>query len=79
MTSIIKPAQLSGLRQAAYVMECLVRNDDCKEIVRMLDGDDQLYQMWKLFLVHNNWITRTKQGWAVTPKGAMWNKQVATA
>ena len=79
MTSIIKPAQLSGLKQAACVMRCIVRNDDCKEIVRMLDGDDQLYQMWKLFLVHNNWITKTKEGWAMTPKGALWNKQVATA
>ena len=79
MTSIIKPAPLSGLRQAAFVMECLVRNYDRKEIVRMLDGDDQVCQMWESFLLHNNWLQKTEEGYAMTPKGAGWNKQVTTA
>jgi len=79
MTSIIKPAQLSGLKQAACVMRCIVRNDNEAKIVETLGEDQQLFDMWKLFLQHNNWITITKQGWSMTPKGAAWNKQVTTA
>jgi hypothetical protein len=77
MSSILKPAQLSGLRQAAYVMDCIVRNDNKVKIVQTLDDDQQLYDMWKMFLQHNNWITKTKQGWAMTPKGAGWSKRSA--
>ena len=79
MTSIIKPAPLYGLKQAAFVMECLVRNYDRNEIVKLLGGDVQLYQMWVLFLRYNNWITKTEQGWSMTPKGAGMNRQVTVA
>jgi hypothetical protein len=79
MTSIINPVQLAGLKQAVYVMECLVRNDSEEEIVRMLGGDDQLFDMWKSFLKHNQWMTESMQGWSITAKGAMWNKRATTA
>lgn len=78
MTSVIHPAQLAGLKQAVYVMECLVRNDSKEQIVKMLDGDEQLYDMWRLFLKHNNWITETMEGWMVTGKGEMWNRRVTS-
>ena len=42
MTSIMNPVQLIGLKQAVYVMGCLVRNDSEEQIVRMLGGDGQL-------------------------------------
>ena len=76
MASIIVPAQLVGLKQAAYVMGCLVRNDSEQEIVKMLGGDEQLYDMWKSFLKHNRWMEETTVGWSVTAKGAMWDKRV---
>lgn len=76
MTTIIDPAQLAGLKQAMYVMESLFRNDSKEQIVKVLDGDEQLYNMWKLFLKNNNGITETMEGWAVTGKGAMWNRRV---
>jgi hypothetical protein len=45
MTTVIDPAKLSGSKQAHYVMQCLVNHIDPKEIVRRLDGDEQLYDM----------------------------------
>lgn len=75
MTTIIDPVQLAGLKQAVYVMGCLVRNDREEEIIRMLGGDAQLFDMWKLFLRHNQWMTETSEGWSITAKGAMWNKR----
>jgi hypothetical protein len=79
MTSIINPVQLAGLQQAPYVMGCLVRNDSEEQIVKMLGGDEQLYDMWKSFLKHNNWIIETLEGCYITAKGAMWNKRIACA
>ena len=79
MTTIIDPVRLAGLKQAAYVMGCLVRNDSEVEIIRMLGGDVQLFNMWKLFLRHNQWIVETAEGWSTTAKGAMRSKQITTA
>lgn len=78
MTTIIDLVNLPGLKQAAYVMGCLVRNDSEDQIIRMLGSDKQLFDMWKLFLRHNQWITDTKEGWAITGKGAMWSNRVTS-
>jgi hypothetical protein len=72
MTTLIDPTKLSGLRQAVYVMVCIVRNDAESSIVKNLGNDQQLYNMWKLFLRHNGWMARTKQGWETTAKGECW-------
>jgi hypothetical protein len=79
VTIIIDPVRLTGLKQAAYVMGCIVRNDSEEQITRMLGGDEQLFDMWKSFLKHNQWMTETMQGWSVTSKGAMWGKRVGSA
>jgi hypothetical protein len=76
MTTIVSPAQLSGLKQAAFVMGCLARNDSEDQIVRMLDGDEQLFKMWKLFVKYNEWVEESIQGWSMTAKGSMWSKRV---
>jgi hypothetical protein len=76
MTTIIDPARLAGLKQAAYVMVCLVRNDSEAQVILTLGGDAQLYYMWKSFLKHNQWITETIQGYSITAKGSMWNKRI---
>ena len=78
MTTIINPTQLVGLRQAAYVMGCLARYDSESQIILTLGGDAQLYEMWKLFLKHNQWIEESTQGWSTTAKGSMWSKRVTT-
>jgi hypothetical protein len=79
MTTFINPVQLAGLKQVVYVMGCLAGNDSEEQIVRMLGGDEQLFDMWKSFLHHNQWMTESMQGWSVTSKGAMWSKRVTTA
>jgi hypothetical protein len=79
MTSTINPAQLSGLKQAVFVMGCLARNDSEEQIVKMLAGDEQLFDMWKIFLKHNQWIEESIQGWSITAKGSVWSKRVTTA
>jgi hypothetical protein len=76
MTTMIDPVRFVGLEQAAYVMDCLVRNDSEENTVSMLGGDKQLFDMWKSFLKHNHWITETMQGYSTTAKGAMWKKCV---
>jgi hypothetical protein len=79
MTTIIDPIKLAGLKQAAYVMGCLARNDSEQQIIETLDGDAQLFDIWKSFLRHNQWITETTEGWSVTAKGSMWSKRATTA
>ena len=80
MTTIINPVQLAGLKQAAYVMGCLARNDSEDQIVERLGGDAQLYEMWKSFLRHNQWMAETTGGvWSVTAKGSMWSNRVTAA
>jgi hypothetical protein len=76
MTTIIDPVRLAGLKQAAYVMGCLVRNDSEAHVIMALGGDTQLYHMWKSFLRHNQWIAETTHGYSITAKGSMWNKRV---
>ena len=71
MTSIVDPVMLAGLKQAAYVMDCLVKHDSEAQVILLLGGDEQLYNMWKSFLKHNQWMTESMQGWSVTSKGAM--------
>jgi hypothetical protein len=43
MTTIIDPVRLVGLKQAAYVMGWLVRNDTEAQVILALGGDEQLY------------------------------------
>jgi len=63
------PARLVGLKQAVYVMECLVKGQSKEEIVGTLGADEQLVTMWISFLMHNHWIAQTIGGWSSTAKG----------
>jgi hypothetical protein len=72
MSARIDPTKLSGLKQAVYVMQCLVRNDTESNIVKNLGDDQQLYNMWKIFLQHNGWMARTERGWKMSTKGERW-------
>jgi len=77
MATLIAPNRLSGLKQAAYVMDCITTDQTKDQIAIALGGDTQLVAMWVLFLEHNHWIVQDSNGWTVTPKGAMWSKNIA--
>lgn len=47
-----------------------------KGIIVRLDGDQQLFELWKNFIVHNHWIDLTFTGWVVTDKGKQWIEKV---
>ncbi|MFY3742136.1 MAG: hypothetical protein HMLIMOIP_002600 [Candidatus Nitrosomirales archaeon] len=72
MTTVIDPVRLAGLKQAVYVMECLVKGNNEEEIAIALGNDKQLVSMWILFLKHNHWIEETMGGWSITVKGQKW-------
>jgi len=79
MTTVIDPVQLAGLKQAAYVMECLVTGQSKEEIAIAFGGDKQLVAMWILFLKHNHWIAETKEGWSITAKGMLLSRRITSA
>jgi len=72
MTTIIEPDMLVGLKQAVYVMDCLVKGHREEQIAITLGGDKQLVSMWLLFLKHNHWMEETMSGWSLTAKGKSW-------
>ena len=79
MTTIIDPVRLAGLKQAAYIMGCIARNDSEAQVILALGGDAQLYHMWVSFLRHNKWMTETTHGYSITAKGSMWKKRVESS
>lgn len=79
ITSVIHPERLLGLKQAVFVMKCLVDGHAEKEIANMLGGDKQLVSMWSLFLKHNGWMEAEIEGWSITTKGLEWSNRLTTA
>ena len=77
MTTMINPGPLSGLRQAVYVMDSLVKNRSEEVIAKLPGFDEQLVTMLVLFLHHNHWMARTDGRWTVTPKGKSWRKKLS--
>ena len=61
--------ELVGLQQAVYVSRCLSEGQRRKEIAGAFQGDQQLVDMWILFLKHNHWIEFTNGRWSPTAKG----------
>jgi hypothetical protein len=77
MTTLTEPVRLSGLKQAAFVMKCLTGGQRMDEITMAFGGDEQLANLWLSFLRHNHWIVQDGRKWSLTPKGAMWSKNIA--
>lgn len=66
----INPLKLSGLHQAEYVLNCMIEGQSRETTINKFEGDEQLVQMWILFVVHNHWIEKNKVGaLALTEKG----------
>jgi hypothetical protein len=69
---LVNAIELVGLKQAAYISRSLVKGQSREDIVKSLDADTQLVDMWILFLKHNHWIEETVNGWSLTAKGQEW-------
>jgi hypothetical protein len=66
----IDPLKLSGLHQAEYILSCMIEGQSREAIITKFKGDEQLVEMWTLFLVHNHWVERNQFGAiALTEKG----------
>jgi len=50
--------RLMGLQQAIYVMSCLSRGMDEREVAKSLDGDGELVEVWIDFLCDLDWVRR---------------------
>jgi hypothetical protein len=73
----VDPINLVGLKQAAYVSRCLLKGQSKKEIMSTFEGDEQLADMWILFLKHNGWMEESGDGkWSYTAKGQAWISRV---
>ena len=76
--TMLDPVRLVGLKQAAYVIECLTKGQSEQQIIIALGGDEQLLRMWISFLRHNHWMEAGVNGWSITTKGALWIKKYTT-
>lgn len=66
----IQPASLRGLKQAAYILKCLEQKETKQQIVLKFGGDEQLVEMWILFLLHNHHLKKeSSNGYIITDKG----------
>lgn len=67
----------AGLKQAIYVMECMIEGQTKDQIARSLEGDEQLVTMWIFFLKHNKWMKETSGIWSTTLKGTEWSNRMS--
>jgi hypothetical protein len=42
------------------------------EIIDLFQGDKQLVEIWKAFLIHNRWMEHPDGKWIITDKGKEW-------
>lgn len=62
------------MRQAAYVLDCLIDGKTEPEIAITFEGDKQLAKMWVSFVLHNHWVEMQmsddrRTHWVATDKG----------
>lgn len=72
----INAIELVGLKQAAYVLHSLVEGQNKDDVVKKFEDDEQLVDMWMLFLKCNHWMVNSSGIWSVTSKGRMWTEKV---
>ena len=65
----VKPQELTGLRQAVFILKCFCEGKEEAEIIRFFDGDRQVVEMWRCFLIHNQWMEKPDGKWIATRKG----------
>lgn len=72
---------LRGLRGAVFVANAMVNSKSKKWIVDKFHGDEQLVDMWSLFVRSNGWIEKNHpiRGWKLTEKGRFWFKSIMSS
>lgn len=62
-----------------YVMQCLEAGQTRKQIVRALNGDEDLLDVWTSFLLQYDWIEQQNESgeWSVTAKGKSWYEKIS--
>ena len=65
------PEQLSGLKQAMYVLQQIQSGATYDNIATALENDRQMTEIWISFLKDLNWIVRdeTNNRWVLTERG----------
>lgn len=79
MALAVKSSGLGGLKKAMYVMQCLEAGQTRKQIVRALNGDEDLLDVWTSFLLQYDWIEQQNESgeWSVTAKGKSWYEKIS--
>jgi hypothetical protein len=74
VTDNIDPKALLGLEQALFILECMCDGDSDDEIYHKFHGDEQLVNMWLIFLKHNHWMSydTARHRWALADRGREW-------
>jgi hypothetical protein len=75
---VVKSAGLGGLKKAMFVLQCLDRGLTRKQIVELLNGDEELVDVWISFLMQYDWIAQRNESgeWTITTKGREWYKEI---
>ena len=79
MALAVKSADLGGLKKAMFVLQCLDRGQTRKQIVELLNGDEELLDVWISFLMQYDWIRQEIESdeWSVTPRGREWYEEIS--
>lgn len=80
MALAVKESGLGGLKKALFILHCLQKGQTRKQIVELLNGDDNLFDIWISFLMQYDWIEQRNESeeWYVTSKGKEWYDENAT-
>lgn len=75
MTALsVGTAGLGGLKTWIYILQCFYKGQSRKQIVKALNGDEELVDVWISFLMQYDWIEQHYESdeWTVTLKGREW-------
>ena len=69
-----------GLKIAMFVLQCLDRGQTRQQIVELLNGGEELVDVWISFPMQYDWIEQKKESdeWSVTVKGREWYQETST-
>ena len=80
MALAVKESGLGGLKKAMFILHCLQQGQTRRQIVELLNGDDNLFDIWISFLMQYDWIEQRNESeeWYVTSKGKEWYDENAS-
>ena len=57
------------------MLKCFEEGKDESDIIQLFQGDEQLVEIWKNFIIHNHWMNERDGKWEATPKGLEWTRK----